>query len=71
MANEMKVHRVIEGPYEDEMEMSVWLLCLVEENDELTEVEIYFDTFDEAYQFKNHFTKSIEPIILANQSEGH
>lgn len=69
MATEMKIHKVIEGPYEDEMEMEIWLLCLAEENGELTEVEMYFDTFDEAYQFKNHFAKSIDPIIFNYETD--
>lgn len=73
MANEVKVHRVIEGPFDinDEGEDEVWMLCLGEEDGELTEIEVYFDTFDEAYAFKNHFNKSIEPIILANDTGDH
>ena len=64
MAGEMKIHRVIEGPYESEDEDTFWCLCLVEEEGELYDAEFFFDTFDEAYAFKAHFQKSIEPIIL-------
>ena len=71
MANEVKVHRVIEGPFESDDEDEVWMLCLGEEDGELVEIEVYFDTFDEAYAFKHHFTKSIEPIILANDTGDH
>ena len=72
MANEVKVHRIIEGPFEsDDEEHEVWMLCLAEEDGELTEIEVYFDTFDEAYAFKHHFTKSIQPIILANDTGDH
>ena len=71
MANEVKVHRVIEGPFESDDEDEVWMLCLGEEDGELTEIEVYFDTFNEAYAFKHHFTKSIEPIILANDAGDH
>jgi hypothetical protein len=71
MANEVKVHRIIEGPFESDDEDEVWMLCLAEEDGELTEIEVYFDTFDEAYAFKHHFTKSIEPIILANDTGDH
>lgn len=70
MANEMKVHRVLEGPFDME-DGEVCMLCLVETDGELEEIEFYFDTFDEAYAFQKHFYKSIEPIILANPSEGH
>lgn len=72
MANEVKVHRVLEGPFDiEDEEHEVWMLCLGEENGELTEIEVYFDNFDEAYTFKNHFNKSIEPIILANDTGDH
>lgn len=71
MANEMKIHRVMEGPFDMEDSDEVWMLCLAETDGELEEIELYFDTFDEAYTFKNHFNKSIEPIVLANPSEGH
>ena len=72
MANEVKVHRIIEGPFEsDDEEHEVWMLCLAEEDGELVEIEVYFDTFDEAYAFKHHFTKSIQPIILANDTGDH
>lgn len=71
MANEVKVHRIIEGPFESDDEDEVWMLCLGEEDGELTEIEVYFDTFDEAYAFKHHFTKCIEPIILANDTRRH
>lgn len=72
MVDEVKVHRVIDGPFESDDEDSIWMVCLAEEDSVLKEIEVYFDTFDEAYQFKNHFTKSIEPIVLAyDQEEGH
>ena len=67
----MKVHRVLEGPFDIEDGDEVYMLCLSETDGELEEIELYFDTFDEAYTFKKHFDKSIEPIILANPSEGH
>jgi hypothetical protein len=71
MAGEMKIHRVIEGPYESEDEDTVWCLCLVEENGELYDIELFFDTFEEGYSFKAHFQKSIEPIILNPGSTDH
>lgn len=72
MVDEVKVHRVIDGPFESDDEDGIWMVCLAEEDSVLKEIEVYFDTFDEAYQFKNHFTKSIEPIVLAyDQEEGH
>lgn len=67
MASDMKIHRVIEGPYDAEDEDLVWCLCLAEIEGSLEEVELYFDTFDEVYSFKKHFMTSIEPITLPTQ----
>lgn len=67
MASDMKIHRVIEGPYDVEDEDLVWCLCLAEIEGSLEEVELYFDTFDEAYSFKKHFMTSIEPITIPTQ----
>lgn len=69
MAGDVKVHNVIDGPYEDEEEDGVWLVCLAEESGIMSEIEIYFDTFDDAYNFTKHFLTSIEPVILS-QSNG-
>jgi len=68
MDYEVKVHKVIEGPFEvddEEDGTSIWLLCLGEENGSLKEIDVYFDTFNEAYSFKNHFLTSINPIVLS------
>ena len=67
MASDMKIHRVIEGPYDVEDEDLVWCLCLAEIEGSIEEVELYFDTFDEAYSFKKHFMTNIEPITLPTQ----
>lgn len=63
----LKVHRVIRGPIEDpEYEDSWFNNCLIEiEGDtELVEDDIYFDDFDEAYNFMKHFDTSIDPIEI-------
>jgi hypothetical protein len=70
MARELMIHRVVEGPFEnDEEEEGCWLLCLAEDRGELCDLEVYFDSFSEAYAFKHHFTKSIEPIVLTTEVE--
>jgi hypothetical protein len=68
MAKEIKIHKVIEGPFEDE-EDGYWCLCLAEDDGELYDIEVFFDEFDEAYTFKMHFTKSINPIIMETDDE--
>lgn len=69
MAKEIKIHKVIEGPFEDDEEDGYWCLCLAEDDGELYDIEIFFDEFDEAYTFKMHFTKSINPIIMETDDE--
>jgi hypothetical protein len=59
---EMKIHRVVSGPYdEDEV---IWNLCLVEIDGELEQVELFFDDFDSAYTMVKYFLTSINPIVL-------
>lgn len=64
-----KVHRVLDGPTEDEDGLH-WLNCRVEGDKEtnpknvMFDEEIPFPTFDEAYNFKNHFLRSIDPLIV-------
>jgi hypothetical protein len=69
MARELMIHRVVEGPFENDEEEGCWLLCLAEDKGELCDLEVFFDSFDEAYAFKHHFTKSIEPIVLTTEVE--
>ena len=67
-----KVHRVLEGPREDMDDLGTyWLLCTIEdvEDQEVFTDEIPFISFDAAYEFKRHFDKSIDPIILEFEIE--
>tara|TARA_R110001599_G_scaffold181445_2_gene374239 strand:+ start:2053 stop:2289 length:237 start_codon:yes stop_codon:yes gene_type:complete len=59
------IHRVHDGPREDKTG-TWWLNCLVQDtdNNELFDEEVPFISFDSAYEFKKHFTTSIEPIKL-------
>jgi hypothetical protein len=59
----MKAHRVINGPLEDEDGLII-CVCLVEDDGELYDEEIYFESMAEAIVFANHFKTSIEPIEL-------
>lgn len=65
----IKVHRVLDGPYEDE-DGNYWLNCRVEDPQERNPSKIMFDeeipfvSFDEAYEFQKHFYRSIEPILI-------
>lgn len=59
------VHRIVDGPYEDE-EYGYFLVCLLEINGELYTEDVYVETFDEAYGMVKHFSTSIEPIIISS-----
>lgn len=55
----IKIHRYIEGPFEDGDEL--WYnLCLVEDGDgEVFTAEIYFEDFDAALDAKNMLTTTL------------
>ena len=65
----IKVHRVLDGPYEDE-DGNYWLNCRVEDPQErnlskvMFDEEIPFVSLDAAYEFQNHIYRSIEPILI-------
>lgn len=47
------------------------MLCKVEVNGEIDAQNFWFETFDEAYEWKKHFDKNIEPLeIESNFMEG-
>jgi hypothetical protein len=58
-----KVHRVLNGPIEDEEGM-ILCVCLVECDGDLFDEEIYFEDMKTAMAFKAHFGKSIEPLTI-------
>ncbi len=65
-----KVHKVKDGPYQDEEDGMWWLLCWVEDcdpedpDDVMFDEEVPFSTFTNAYNFKKHFESSIDPILI-------
>lgn len=67
--DQMKIHKVISGPYDDEDEGQIWNLCLVEIEGELVEVELYYDSFDDAYEVIKHFKSSIAPLVVIIDEE--
>ena len=65
----MLVWDVVEGPIDiddlpDEMPEghNFVNVCKVEIDGEITHTNLWFETFDEAYEMVKHFNKSIEPI---------
>lgn len=66
--DQLKIHNVISGPYDDGED--IWNVCLVEADGELEEVELYYDSYNDAYQMVKHFMKSIDPLIMFVGEEG-
>lgn len=61
----IKIHRIIEGPFETDNDM--WYnLCLVEfPNGELIHQEVLYPTMDEAYEDIKTLSKQINPIEIS------
>lgn len=66
----MLIHRVIQGPLEDE-EGNIICLCLVEDGGDLFDEELVFETMLDAILFSHHFQMSIEPLELTMQGPDH
>ena len=66
----MLIHRVIQGPMEDE-DGNILCLCLVEDDGDLFDEELYFETILDAITFSHHFRMSIEPINLSTEGSDH
>ena len=60
----LKIHRVLEGPFE--MDDNIWYnLCLVEFPDgELVHQEVLYPNMDEAYEDIKTLDKQINPIEI-------
>lgn len=68
---------IIEGPMtssEDDDEESPYYIVVkasivngtdLQQDAEVFITEVYSDSFNEAYQFKRHFDRSIEPILIS------
>lgn len=58
----IKIHQVIDGPFE--YAECFTLDCLIEQEGDVYEDEIAFETFNEAYNFMSKVERSVEPILL-------
>ena len=71
MTIEMKVHRIIEGPYEDPEEEGIWFVeALIELNGKMSETTLFNTDFDELYELTKHFKRpTLEPYIIEIDEE--
>ena len=67
------VHSVLDGPFtqgdlkvnwDGPYEAEAYLLVKVEYNGEVSDVEWYFETIEEAFVWVKHFKQSIEPLVI-------
>ncbi len=72
---EVKIWSVTEGPIgieevdDEDLEYApegskYFMVCKTEIDGEIHEDNFWFEDFDDAYEWKKHFTKSIDPIII-------
>ena len=70
---DITVHSVLDGPYtqgdlgvnwDGPYEAEAYLLVKLEYNDQVSDVEWYFETVEEAFTWVRHFKQSIEPIVI-------
>ena len=71
--DKISVYCILDGPYtQDDLEehwegpeeAEAYLLVKLEYQGEVQDVEWYFETTDEAYEWVKHFSRSIEPIVI-------
>lgn len=72
----MKIYGVIEGPlhssdYDAFAEEDEWIVVCILEGPwgALLEEEVFFDTFDEAYEVVKYFKRQIKPLQLKKEGE--
>lgn len=59
----VKIHKVLDGPYEDEE--GHFLLCLTEDDmGDLFHMEVYFETMDAAYSLIKYLSNTIEAVEI-------
>jgi|TARA_R110002020_G_scaffold37393_2_gene112890 hypothetical protein len=61
------IHWVVDGPYvnPDKEEGGYINLCRIEDSTtNIAEVEVHYETYDDALEPVMHFTKNIEPLNL-------
>lgn len=63
-----KIWNVVDGPLEDEDD-NIFNLCLVENDGKVEEMEIYFESMEEAMIMVLYFKKNIEPLELENPDD--
>lgn len=72
---EVKIWAVTEGPIaieevsEEELEMApagskYFMVCRTEIDGVVGEDNFWFEDFDDAYEWKKHFMKNIDPIVI-------
>jgi hypothetical protein len=78
---EVKIWGVTEGPIaieevsEEELEMApigskFFMVCRTEIDGVVGEDNFWFEDFDDAYEWKKHFMKSIDPIVIDMDGTG-
>jgi hypothetical protein len=74
--NVLKLWGIIEGPFhreevegEEDNDQEWMLLMKISKGEEVSESQIWFDTFQDVYQIRRYFEKNIEPLELEISSD--
>ena len=72
--SDIKIWQILDGPFAIEEvpieesdhpeESTHFCICKAEINGKIEEMNIWFESFDDAYEWQNHFKTSIEPLKI-------
>lgn len=72
----LKLWGIVEGPFhreevegEEDNEQEWMLVMKISKGEEVSESQIWFDTFQDVYQITRYFDKNIEPLELEISSD--
>lgn len=72
----LKLWGIVEGPFhreevegEEDNEQEWMLVMKISKGEEVSESQIWFDTFQDVYQIRRYFEKNIEPLELEISSD--
>lgn len=74
--NVLKLWGIVEGPFhreevegEEDNDQEWMLVMKISKGEEVSESQIWFDTFQDVYQIRRYFEKNIEPLELEISSD--
>lgn len=63
----MKIYDVQSGPWDDGE--NIWNVCKVAKDGKVFDTELYFNSYDDAYELVKYFSKNITPLDFEAHEE--